>query len=80
MPQKIVGAAQFKAECLRMIDQMGRDHQAVTITKRGRPVAVLTPIKAAAAPSLFGAFQGSVLRYDDPFAPALDPSEWNANR
>ena len=27
-----------------------------------------------------GLMAGSVLRYDDPFEPALDPDEWEANR
>ena len=25
-----------------------------------------------------GALRGTVLRYDDPFAPAADPADWNA--
>lgn len=29
-------------------------------------------------PSPFGAMRGSVLRYDDPFEPAADPSDWEA--
>ena len=77
MTGKTVGAARFKAECLRLIDEMGRDRQPVTITKRGRPVAVLTPV-AEQKRSLIGAMEGSVLRYDDPFGPAADPSDWNA--
>jgi hypothetical protein len=28
--------------------------------------------------SLVGLMQGSVLRYDDPFEPAIDPMEWEA--
>jgi len=78
--EKSVGAARFKADCLRLIDEMSRDRQAVTITKRGKPVAILTPIEVKPTRSLFGAMAGSVLRYDDPFEPACDPSDWNANR
>ena len=80
MPGKTIGAARFKAECLRLIDEMGRDRRPVTITKRGRPVAILNPIPTHPPSTLFGAMAGSVLRYDDPFGPALDPSEWDANR
>jgi prevent-host-death family protein len=80
MNGKTVGAARFKAECLRLIDQMNRDLQPVTITKRGRPVAVLTPVPVPPKLSLFGVMEGSVLRYDDPFAPACDPLDWEANR
>ncbi len=78
MSMKIIGAARFKAECLRVIDQMNRDHEPVTITKRGRPVAVLTPAAASERKSIIGALRGTVLRYDDPFAPAADPTDWNA--
>lgn len=76
-----MGAAEFKAACLRVIDEMSRDHQPVTITKRGKPVAVLTPVKdPPKRRSIIGAMRGSVLRFDDPFGPAVEPREWNAVR
>ena len=79
--KKKIAAAEFKAKCLRVIEQMNRDHQPVTITKRGQPVAVLSPVKPDDKPaSLWGAMRGTVLRYDDPFAPAVDPDEWNSAR
>ena len=78
---KTIGAAEFKARCLRIISQMNRDHEPVTITNRGRPVAVLSPMMATGErPPLIGAMRGSVLAYDDPFGPAADPSDWNAVR
>ena len=78
---KTIGAAEFKASCLRVIEQMSRDREPVFITKRGKPVAVLTPVKEPAKRrSIIGAMRGSVLRFDDPFSPAIDPSEWNAVR
>jgi len=80
MTAKTIAAAEFKATCLRLIDEMNEDGQPITITKRGKPVAVLTPIteKSAEKKGIVGLMRGSVLRYDDPFAPALDPSEWEA--
>jgi prevent-host-death family protein len=76
---RTVGAAEFKATCLRLIDEMASDGQPVTITKRGKAVAVLTPAPDLAKPkSLFGAMAGTVLRYDDPFGPATDISDWDA--
>ncbi len=78
---KRVGAAEFKAACLRIIDQMNRDHEPVTITKRGKPVAVLTPVREPSKRhSIIGAMRGSVLRFDDPFSPAADPGDWKAGR
>ena len=78
---KTMGAAQFKAACLRVIDDMSRDGEPVTITKRGRPVAVLSPVKAGdQRRSIVGAMAGSVLRYDEPFAPIAEPDQWDAQR
>ena len=73
------GAAAFKAQCLRIIDRVSRDRQPVTITKRGKPVAILSAAPGT-APSPFGAMRGSVLGYDEPFEPAAEPSDWNAMR
>ena len=80
MTAKTVAAAEFKATCLRLIDEMNEDGQPITITKRGRPVAVLTPVLEAPSgkKGIVGVMKGSVLRYDDPFAPAIDPGEWDA--
>ena len=78
---KTLGAAEFKATCLRVIKQLGRDGEPVTITNRGRPVAVLSPAPARGArPSIIGAMRGSVLGYDNPFSPSADPSDWTAVR
>ncbi len=78
---KTIGAAKFKARCLRIIGQLNKDHEPVTITNRGKPVAILSPLPPLneAAP-IIGAMRGSVLVYDDPFRPAADPSDWASAR
>ncbi len=74
---KTVGAAEFKARCLRLIKQMNQDGEPVTVTNRGRPVAILSPIpEQARSASIIGAMAGTVLAYDDPLAPAADPADW----
>lgn len=75
---KSMGAAAFKAACLRVIKQMGQDGEPVTITNRGRPVAVLTPVPAPARSTILGALRGTVIQYEDPLLPAADPSDWDA--
>lgn len=78
---KTLGAAEVKATCLRVIKQIERDEKQVTITNRGRPVAVSSPAPAPVTrPSIIGAMQGSVLGYDSPCSPADDPSDWTATR
>ena len=78
---KTIAAAAFQAKCLRIINEMAEDGEPVTITNRGKPVAVLSPVPPEHAErSIIGAMKGSVLAYDDPFAPAADPADWNAVR
>ena len=74
---KTIAATAFKAECLRVIRQLGKDREPVTITRRGHPVAVLSPLPDASKPtSIIGAMRGSVLSYDAPLEPAADPTDW----
>ncbi|WP_275784135.1 type II toxin-antitoxin system Phd/YefM family antitoxin [Pararhizobium gei] len=81
MSVKAIAAAEFKAKCLNLIDQMRADGEPITITKRGKPVAVLSPVPAEHRhTSIIGAMKGSVLMFDDPFSPAAYADEWDVNR
>ena len=76
---KTIAAGEFKAKCLRIIRQMCKDREPVTITRYGRPVAILSPVlQVDSNVSIIGAMRGSVLSYDDPFTPATDPDDWTA--
>jgi prevent-host-death family protein len=54
MPKQIA-AAKFKEQCLSILDEVGPD--GIIITKRGKPVAKLIPIRTESA-SLIGALKG----------------------
>ncbi|BAI99040.1 hypothetical protein Sj15T_10380 [Sphingobium sp. TA15] len=77
MRAETYGAADFKTKCLAILDRLAsRDVDQVTITKRGRAVAVLTapPSTADAVGTLHGFMRGSVSvpRGIDLLAPSLD--------
>ncbi|MDQ8756067.1 type II toxin-antitoxin system Phd/YefM family antitoxin [Sphingosinicella sp. LHD-64] len=76
---KMIGAAEFKAHCLRILDEVERTGEPVTITKRGKPVGVLRPAPKEEKRLFFGCMKNSGYRFDDPFSPAIDPSEVHAN-
>lgn len=81
MNGKTVGAAEFKANCLNLIEKMANDGEPIVVTKRGTPVALVSPIRRDVRPtSIIGAMKGSVSRYDDPFSPVTDASDWDAIR
>lgn len=42
MTVKTIGAAEFKAKCLAILDEV--DAEGIIITKRGKPVARLVPV------------------------------------
>ena len=77
---KMIGAAAFKADCLRILDEVERTGESVTVTKRGRPFAQVKPVASKERRSIIGAMKGTVLKYERPFDPAIDPREWSANR
>ena len=78
---KTISATEFKAKCLRVIGQMGKDREPMTITKHGRPVAMLSPLpQTNETPSIVGAMRDSVLAYSEPFQPVADSSDWTASQ
>lgn len=70
-----ISAARFKAECLKLMDEVEKTRQPITITKHGRPVAQLAPIPAD-TDSLFGYMKGTMRIDADVMAPIN--LEWSA--
>jgi len=40
---RVVSATELKAKCLSLLDEIEQDGVAITVTRRGRPIAVLGP-------------------------------------
>jgi len=70
-----IPAAQFKAECLKLMDLVEKTREPIVITKHGRPVAQLAPV-AAEAGSLFGYMKDSLKIEGDVTAPVDE--RWSA--
>jgi prevent-host-death family protein len=73
---KVIGAAEFKAKCLRILNEVERTGEPVTITKRGRPVAEVTAVESRKERPLFGLLKSDKYRFEDPVSPAYD-GPWN---
>jgi prevent-host-death family protein len=70
-----VGAAEFKARCLELMDHVRETRAEFIVTKHGKPVAKLVPYDGPnRAVSFFGSMRGTVLRYAGPFDPV--PADW----
>jgi prevent-host-death family protein len=58
-PPATMSAAEFKARCLELMDAVARTGRSVAVTKRGRAVAVLAPMRAPRG-SAFGYMKGRI--------------------
>lgn len=80
---KMVSATEFKAKSLKLIDEMERSGEPLTITRRGKASLTLTARKVGAVrpTSLIGCMKGSLTILGDIVGP-VDPdgeSAWEAN-
>lgn len=55
-----VGAGEFKATCLRLMDEVEETGQEIIITKRNRPVAKLAPVKDEGLRPFIGRSRGMI--------------------
>ena len=71
-----IGAGEFKAKCLQLIDEVAERRQSLIITKHGQPRAKLVPVENTTP--LLGAMAGTVTYEGDIITPLDEP--WDAAR
>ncbi|TMB00224.1 MAG: type II toxin-antitoxin system prevent-host-death family antitoxin [Deltaproteobacteria bacterium] len=72
--RKTIAAGIFKARCLKLLDEVAETGQEIVVTKRGKAVARLAPLK----PKVQKGLLGSVLKQDDLVSPIGD--RWDVDR
>lgn len=72
---RTIKASEFKAKCLKIMDEVAATGEPVLITKNGVPITQLIPAKRRPE-TLFGALKGSVCIKGDIISPV--DVEWNA--
>lgn len=75
--RKIMAAGQFKAQCLKVMDEVTRTHIHLIITKRNIPIVELIPIEKEKRP-YFGWMKGTIHITGDIIEPINE--EWDACR
>ena len=73
-----IAASTFKAKCLTIMEEVRATRTPVTITKHGKPVAVLVPYKEAEVLPVFGRMKGLARMADDLIAPSGEA--WEAEQ
>ena len=74
---RTIKASEFKAKCLKLMDEVAETGQDIVITKNGHPVSRLTPYRKPPH-TFFGADKGKIKILDDVIAP-ID-TEWEADK
>jgi prevent-host-death family protein len=72
-----IAAAEFKAKCLALLDEVEQSRKELVITKRGRPVARLLPAEKE-FPQIFGRMKGSGRILGDIIGPTGE--KWEADQ
>jgi prevent-host-death family protein len=78
MASQIVSATEFKAKCLALLDEVSNKGGTITVTKRGKPVATVSPVKAKPFKSK-GIWKGKI-RITDEDIRAVREEMWNPER
>ncbi|KAI9134169.1 type II toxin-antitoxin system Phd/YefM family antitoxin [Acaryochloris sp. CCMEE 5410] len=73
-----IGAGQFKARCLKLMDQVQQTHEEIVITKHGQPVAKLVPVDDDCKTSIVGYMKDTVQVTGDIISPVDEVWEADA--
>ena len=60
MRQQVVTVTEFKAKCLSLLDSVSQHGGSILVTKRGRPLATVGPVRTSAIKSPEGCLAGKV--------------------
>lgn len=74
---RIIPAGEFKAKCLRLMQDIAEKRYPLIITKHGKKLVQIIPLPTASTKTYFGCMKGTVTIKADITKP-LD-EEWNAN-
>lgn len=72
----MIAAGKFKSQCLKIMDDVQKNHREVIITKYGKPVAKLVGISGQSKRPLYGFMKGSVTIKGDIVSSLKE--RWNA--
>lgn len=79
--QQTVSKSKFKAQALEFLREVEDQKQPLIITHAGKPVVKVVPYKEEDRDeAILESLRGSVIRYEDPNEPAIDPEDWEALR
>ncbi len=77
---KKIAAAEFKARCLTLMEQVSSTREPVLVTKRGKPIAKVVPVDSNKKDGFIGRLKGKIRILGDIESPVVPPETWETNR
>lgn len=76
-----ISVSKFKATCLAVLEEVRRSGRSIVITKRGVPIAEVTPTSLGAeGAGWMGSMAGTFEIVGDIVGTIVDPDDWDALR
>jgi len=73
-----MATGEFKAHCLKVMDEVAKTREPVVITKRGKPVAKVVPVEQPKPRKLLGSLEGVLLpARGDLTEPTVPLEDWD---
>jgi prevent-host-death family protein len=71
-----ISISKFKATCLHLLDTVKKTGRPLLVTKKGEPVALVTPPPPSPSKAWLGSMKDTIKITGDIISPALDEEEW----
>ena len=69
--------SEFRQKCLTLLPAMAESGGEIIVTRRGKPLAVVSPVRAGGSDSVYGLYPDGDIVYPDPAAPYYSGEEWD---
>ena len=74
---KQVNVSEFKAVCLRLLEEVRQTGESIEILKNGKPLAMVSPVKPASARRGYGSMKHTLTEpLGDILTPVMTRDEW----
>ena len=74
---KMIPISEFRQKCLSLLPAISEGGGEIIVTRRGKPLAVVSPLRKDAPNSIYGLYADGEIDYPDPASPYYSDDEWD---
>lgn len=73
---KTIPISEFRQKCLSLLPAVSEGGGEIIVTRRGKPLAVVSPIPQSRSDSIYGLYGDGEIVYPEPASPVYSDDEW----